>query len=511
MKKFYFFFTFLLIAAFANAETVTDVITASDLAATGTAYTDFSNVVKTSGAAYAGNSAKNTAGAIQMRSKNSNSGIVSTTSAGLVKSVTIKVASGTNTIDVYGSNTAYEAATDLYNTNKNNKQGKKIGSLTSTGTITFTEDYKYVGIRSNSGVIYISSIAIEWEGQGGSTETIAAPVITPESGNYSEEQTVTITAEEGTTIDYTVTRNGEEYASGIDATSPVSLDLPFTIQTATWVISAKAKKGEAVSAETTNTINIGGTLVFEKVTNIGELAATDKVILVAESGSKYYAVGPQGSSARTPIKVTPDADGRITITAYKQDLSLKDVAIFQLKSEVVDGGTYYTFNDFDYQKETDFIGFLAKGGNNTNLIMKTNATQEYDTYWSIDIQEDETALIASKDYNTRGILYSISAETFKSYSLDNATGSGYAVPFLYHINLELSGVETNVVKAEADVKAIAGGIVVNATEATNVNVYNFTGQAVKATTVGNGATTIALPRGMYIVRAGAKATKVVVR
>ena len=129
------------------------------LTATSTTYTDFSNVAATSQARYAGNSAKSSSGGIQLRSKNSNSGIVSTVSGGKVKSVTITVESGSNTIDVYGSNTAYTGAADLYGAN----QGTKIGSLTETGTITFTGNYSYVGIRSNNGAVYVTSVEIVWE------------------------------------------------------------------------------------------------------------------------------------------------------------------------------------------------------------------------------------------------------------------------------------------------------------------------------------------------------------
>ena len=145
---------------------VVDKLSATDLTATGTTYTDFSNVSKTSNAKYAGNSAKDNSGNIQLRSKNSNSGIVSTTSGGTVKSIKITVGSGTNTIDVYGSNTAYSAASDLYG----DKKGTKIGSVSSTGTVTFTNDYAYVGIRSNNGAIYLSEVEITWTTSGSGSQ-----------------------------------------------------------------------------------------------------------------------------------------------------------------------------------------------------------------------------------------------------------------------------------------------------------------------------------------------------
>ena len=147
-----------------STQEVTDTITAADLTATGTTYTDFSNVTITSDAEYAGQSAKDASGNIQLRSKNSNSGLVSTTSGGTIKSVKITVGSGSNTIDVYGKNTAYTDATDLYSSST---QGTKVGYLTSTGTITFTTDYEFVGIRSNNGAIYISSIDITYKGSSG--------------------------------------------------------------------------------------------------------------------------------------------------------------------------------------------------------------------------------------------------------------------------------------------------------------------------------------------------------
>ena len=138
---------------------VTDEITAADLAATNTNYTDFSGVHKLSDAVYAGNSAKTSTGGIQIRSKNSNSGIVSTTSGGKAKSVAIVVESGTNTVDVYGSNSAYTGASDLYGSNK----GTKLGSLSESGTITVSGDYQYIGIRSNNGAVYLTKVSIEWE------------------------------------------------------------------------------------------------------------------------------------------------------------------------------------------------------------------------------------------------------------------------------------------------------------------------------------------------------------
>ena len=146
--------------SYAWGETKDDVLTSSSFTATGTSYEFFSNVNGVSGAIYAGNSAKSATGVIQLRSRNSNSGIVTTTTGGLVKSISVVVDHGDNTLDVYGSHTPYTSAADLY---KKDKQGTKLGSLSKTGEITIDDSYEYVGLRSNNGALYLTSITIKWE------------------------------------------------------------------------------------------------------------------------------------------------------------------------------------------------------------------------------------------------------------------------------------------------------------------------------------------------------------
>ena len=142
-----------------TSSTVTDEITSADLAATSSTYAGFSNVAITSRARYAGNSAKD-GNNMRFRSSNSDSGLVSTTPGGKLKSVTITFAADPRQIDIYGSTSGYESASDLYDSSR---QGTKIGSLSDTGTITFGEEYRYVGIRSNNGYVSVSKIEIEWK------------------------------------------------------------------------------------------------------------------------------------------------------------------------------------------------------------------------------------------------------------------------------------------------------------------------------------------------------------
>ena len=132
-----------------------------------TTYGDWSDKTGISGAVYAGNSAgdKNS---IQLRTTNNNSGIITTTSAGKVTKVVVTWQGDTNNarvLNVYGKNTPYEAASDLYNTST---QGDLLGTIARNNetTLDITGDYAYIGLRSNSGAMYITEIQITWETSG---------------------------------------------------------------------------------------------------------------------------------------------------------------------------------------------------------------------------------------------------------------------------------------------------------------------------------------------------------
>ena len=125
-------------------------------------YGDWEGKTGASGAVYAGNSAGGNE-AIQLRNSK-NSGIVVTTSGG--KAVKVAVTWNANTtngrtLDVYGKNTAYSSATDLYN--EENK-GTKLGSIvygTSTELV-FEDGYNYIGVRASDGAMWLDEILVTW-------------------------------------------------------------------------------------------------------------------------------------------------------------------------------------------------------------------------------------------------------------------------------------------------------------------------------------------------------------
>jgi len=146
---------------------IEDVLNRASTGVEGTSYASWENVTATSSAVYAGQSAGGNS-SIQLRSNKSNSGIVTTTSGGTLKKVAVEWNENTaegRMLDVYGSNTAYTAPTELYGSGKN---GTKIGSITfgTSTSLDVTDEYTYVGVRSNSGAVYLNSITFTWSGSG---------------------------------------------------------------------------------------------------------------------------------------------------------------------------------------------------------------------------------------------------------------------------------------------------------------------------------------------------------
>lgn len=223
MKKFLLsFLCFLLAVAGGYAEVVTDVLNRSTTGITNTTYASWTVKDLNSAAVYEGQSAGGNS-SIQLRSDKSTSGIITTTSGGKVMKIVVEWNSSTSsgrTLDVYGKNTAYSSPADLYNSSK---QGTKLGSIkygTST-ELTITGDYAFIGLRSNSGAMYLSRIEITWEnGETGGEETPvapSAPTLTPSCSFYYTMDVGITNIPDGSTIYYTT-----------DGTDPSSNDAKYT-------------------------------------------------------------------------------------------------------------------------------------------------------------------------------------------------------------------------------------------------------------------------------------------
>ena len=274
-----------------STSTIDDVInlTTTGVTSGSTSYSTWSNKTATSSAVYAGNSAGGNS-SIQLRSDKSSSGIVTTVSGGKAKKVVVEWNSNTNAarkIDIYGKNSAYSQATDLYNSTN---QGTKIGSIAyGTTELTIDGDYEYIGIRSNSSALYLTSITITWE-TGGPTKNYAttceavavkAPTFSVEEGEFSQAFSLTLTQEDGKDIYYRL----NDDATFTKYTAAIS------IPAATTTVHAYAKDGENESA----TVSVTYTYI-KPIETLAELKAkgagtydftlTDAVVTYVKSDNK---------------------------------------------------------------------------------------------------------------------------------------------------------------------------------------------------------------------------------
>ena len=164
LSQLFLIVSFWAICLNGHAGEVTDVITKDKLQVQElNGYVSFTNQSITSSAVYAGNIYGN-ASFIWMRST-SDSGIITTTSGGKIKSISIVWSTDNiagRTIKIYGKTTPYTSTHDLY---LNNKRGSLIGTITQSETsIENIEGYSYIGICSTNGTIYLDEIRITWEG-----------------------------------------------------------------------------------------------------------------------------------------------------------------------------------------------------------------------------------------------------------------------------------------------------------------------------------------------------------
>ncbi len=160
--------------------------------------------------------------------------------------------------------------------------------------------------------------------------SIAKPTITPDSGTFTEAQTITITNNaEGTTVYYT-----------LDGTTPTESSTPYTApfvlkKNGTYTIKAIAISSEGSSMVTTATITINHTVLPPVFSEASGSSFTEPytINLTAETGCTiYYSLGGE-----SPV----DNSGNLTSSAiaYNSSTSFKDLTkAITITAVAVDNG-----------------------------------------------------------------------------------------------------------------------------------------------------------------------------
>lgn len=337
---------------------VFDELTYDLIGVSGTNYTTWSGKsTNSSSAVYAGNSAGGNE-SIQLRSTNSNSGIVTTKSGGKAKQVVViwnsNTASG-RTLDVYGKNTAYSTAADLYSYDN---KGDKLGSIAyGETTLTIEGDYEYIGVRSYSGAMYLDAVKIAWE-----PDTTAISVTIGETGYatlyYSD---VNLTVPEGVTAK-TYKANGtalvelDNYSAGnvIPAGTGVVLkgaqgDYTFAITTESGTASEENMlRGSDEAAETT-----GGAKYY--MLSLAKTGGNETVGFYygAENGAAFT-----NKAHRAYLAVPEGTEAKATGYPFNDDVT----GINDITREQVTDGVWYTIDGKRLNGEPTVKGIYVVNG-----------------------------------------------------------------------------------------------------------------------------------------------------
>ncbi len=298
-----------------STTTVQDVLTADSLGLSGS-YANFSGKTATSTAVYAGQAMKGS-GTIQMRSKNSNSGIVTTGSGGKVAKVAIDWSSGKK-VDIYGKNSAYSAATDLYDSST---QGTLIGSITNSSELAITDEYTFIGLRSNDGAVYLNSVTIDWLVEGEDPQPTTAPTVTLSAS--SEEvyagEAVTITA---SAANFSVGEDDLVWEWSVNGIVDDTQDgTTFTLDTSvadTYEVKAEATDGDAITNATVSILVKPQTVTLTPSATEVEVGETVTITATAEgfSGAVTWTwAADEGTENGATYTLTPSAAGEYVVMA----------------------------------------------------------------------------------------------------------------------------------------------------------------------------------------------------
>ena len=203
-----------------NSENLADTINCDVLGITSNSYTSWTHSFDTD-IVYKGNSA-GANHSIQLRTNTGtdgvHAGIVSTTTIGPLASVDCTwVAAATQDrrkIEIYGSNAAYSSPDDLYD---NSKKGTLLGTIEKGATtLAITGTYRYVGVKSSSGALYLGSLTFTWDGN---TEYVAPTGVSLNkssillAANGTETLVPTVAPADATYKDVTWSSNDEAIAT----------------------------------------------------------------------------------------------------------------------------------------------------------------------------------------------------------------------------------------------------------------------------------------------------------
>lgn len=303
---------------------------------------------------------------------------------------------------------------------------------------------------------------------------VVAPTFSLTSGTYFKTQELSLSCEtEGAKVFYTID-NGEGVSEDREYLEPIQLTNGI------YEINAWATKDGFKTSSTVSAIYEIKVIPFEEI-NVENVKEGKYIIAYndVETGKSYimknevisdYYVGAEefdlttNTPAETDLFVVKQTEGGYTI----QNSGNTYVALIQSGK----------FTNLKPQETDPFVWNFAKSENGN--IVATG--QGIDSYMSFKMYNTTPEFLAEKNGN---------------------------YPMFYFVSGTSS--VNDAVANEFKAVAVANGIEVNVAEAGLVSVYNAAGQLVANVNVAEGATTINVAGGFYIVKAGNNVAKVLVK
>ena len=390
----------------------TDVLNHAVIGVPNTSYVTWSDLTLTSSAVYAGNTAGGN-NAIQMRSGNSNSGIVTTASGGVVTNIAVTWNENTadgRTLNVYGNNSAYSAATDLYG----NNAGELLGTIV-YGTSTELEisgEFAFIGIRSNSGALWLDQISITWEEGSG---------VTPPSITASDVE-IAYNATSGA-IAFTV-NNPVEGGVMTSTTEAEWINLGTVGQNAPFTCSVN-QAGAAREGIVTLTYTYGEYAIHKDVTVVqaGNPNAVNNISDITTTGT--YAV--QGTIVAKSQRGFIVGDGTGYVYYYNQNYTQADYNLgdmVKLAGAVVIYGGVYEFDNSATITPATSSNYVAEEpsvltGEQMDARVASTTPAELSSY----VQYEGILTVSGNYYNITNIEGATTAKGSISYPIDTEFAS----------------------------------------------------------------------------------------
>ena len=321
---------------------------------------------------------------------------------GYIRKIKIVKASGTTR-----NWTPYVSETALTSTDGTALEQKKV-ETTTTWEVDGENSYFY--LLEEDGATVIESITISYEAV---VPLVAAPTFDPIEGTYNSVQNVTISAEEGATIHYT-----------LDGQNPTTESPVYSTQieiAETKTLKAIAVKGEDVSpiASATYTINLPLTTmdqIFAKATAVGSTATSVEITFgnwvvsaVKEDGKTAFVTdGTKGfviyeASCGFNVGDVLSGTAACKVLLYNGFAELTGLTSSTTGLTVSTGGTITT-------QELNATAIEALTGVNTGSLIKINGTctSEDSKYYVADVQIYTSlynfgTLEVGAEYNITGI------------------------------------------------------------------------------------------------------------